>query len=153
MSFDTPTNRGRALKIVEIVGHLKRSAGANKPTPSEVAEILSPAIEALRELGAIPTAPEGGEIEDVDAAIRSATVSGPHLSPLQEKAAAKTAEARAAEAGPMPNGFTRWADPRKAPAFASIHDAAASADLKDLTVAMAVYINRLDEELSKGAAQ
>ncbi|WP_227271207.1 hypothetical protein [Roseobacter weihaiensis] len=81
MSFDTPTNRGRADKIVEIVGHLKRSAGANKPTPSEVAEILAPAIDALRDLGAIPTAPEGGAIEDVDAAIRSATVSGPHPVP------------------------------------------------------------------------
>ncbi len=36
----------------------------------------------------------------------------------------------------------------KAPQWASVHDMAEQADLKDLTVAMAVYLNRLDEALS-----
>lgn len=36
----------------------------------------------------------------------------------------------------------------KAPQWASIHDMAEQADLNDLTVAMAVYLNRIDEALS-----
>lgn len=36
----------------------------------------------------------------------------------------------------------------KAPQWASVHDMAEQADLKDLTVAMAVYLNRIDEALS-----
>lgn len=36
----------------------------------------------------------------------------------------------------------------KAPQWASVHDLAEQADLKDLTVAMAVYLNRIDEALS-----
>ncbi|WP_298571953.1 hypothetical protein [uncultured Aliiroseovarius sp.] len=35
----------------------------------------------------------------------------------------------------------------KAPHWASVHDMAEQADLKDLTVAMAVYLNRIDEVL------
>ena len=37
---------------------------------------------------------------------------------------------------------------RKAPQWASVHDMAMQADLKDLTYAMAVYLNRIDEVLS-----
>ncbi|MGB3247385.1 MAG: hypothetical protein WBB25_22860 [Sulfitobacter sp.] len=36
----------------------------------------------------------------------------------------------------------------KTPQWASVHDMAEQADLKDLTVAMAVYLNRIDEALS-----
>ena len=132
MSFDTPTNRRRADKIVEIVGHLKRSAGANKPTSAEVAEIMAPAVEALRALGAIPAATDA-PAADIDAAIQ--TTAFPPPPPI--------------EAG-TPGGA--WSGPRNAPAYTCIRDAAARAPLHDLTYAMAVYLGRIDEEFHKGGA-
>ncbi len=48
----------------------------------------------------------------------------------------------------QPAGEQRGSWTGKAPQWASVHDMAEQADLKDLTYAMAVYLNRIDEALS-----
>lgn len=78
MSFDIPSNHARAQKIVDILGHVERSANANKATADEIAAILAPAVDALRALGAIPPdappAPEmGGLAPDAPDARQVAT--------------------------------------------------------------------------------
>ena len=50
------------------------------------------------------------------------------------------------EAPERPAGAGNWGV--TAPTWASIHDMAENAPLKDLTAAMAVYLNRIDEALS-----
>lgn len=42
----------------------------------------------------------------------------------------------------------KWASDRNPPQWATVRDMAAEANLKDLTFAMAVYLNRIDEDLS-----
>lgn len=56
MSFENPTNRGRALKIVEILAHVEKSAKSNRATPDEIAHMCIPVVEMLRQLGALPHA-------------------------------------------------------------------------------------------------
>ena len=61
-TFNTPTNRGRADKIAEIVAHLENSAKANRASPEQIEEVLAPAIGAIerllgRALGGEPTSP------------------------------------------------------------------------------------------------
>ena len=49
--FDNQTNRGRAAKIVEILGHLEVSARSNRAKPEELAELLNPVWDQLGAMG------------------------------------------------------------------------------------------------------
>ncbi|WP_282129365.1 hypothetical protein [Roseobacter litoralis] len=126
MSFDIPSNHSRAAKMVEILGHVERSAKSNRATPAEITEMLRPVLVALHKVGAqiIPDTPP-----------LPAPCSGDCNSPAPTE---------------MPAGA--WAAPKNPPAWASIRDAAATAPLSDLTFAMAVFINRIDAELKGGDA-
>lgn len=121
MPFDNPSNHSRAEKIAEIVAHVKKSAESNKAPASEIAEIMAPAVDALRALGAI----EAGAQD-----VRDETPPPARPEP---------------SAPPAPGG--KWAADRNAPAWAIIRDAAASAPLQDLAAAMTVYTTRIDDAL------
>lgn len=69
------------------------------------------------------------------------------LRPLTDALAAHGAESTPANAAPNASE-QRGSWTGNAPQWASVHDMAEQADLKDLTVAMAVYLNRIDEALS-----
>ncbi len=69
------------------------------------------------------------------------------LQPLTDELAALGAAAPLTAAA-QGNTEQRGSWTGKAPQWASVHDMAEQADLKDLTVAMAVYLNRIDEALS-----
>lgn len=45
--FDNTTNRNRVEKIVEILGHLDKSAKSNRASQEEVAEMLAPVTQKL----------------------------------------------------------------------------------------------------------
>lgn len=132
MSFDIPSNHGRTQKIVEILGHVERSANANKASEDEIAAILAPAVAALRALGAIPSA--------ITLPPPSVPLSAAHAPPERP-----TSINLADPSINPPDGA--WAAPKGGPVTANIRDLAASASLKDLTIAMAVYINRVEDEL------
>ena len=69
--------------------------------------------------------------------------------PLSEALAELTgAPAATTSAAPMLPGVTMRAGTTRVPQWSSIREMAEPADLSDLTVAMAVYLNRLDEALS-----
>jgi len=153
MAFDNPTNRGRALKIVEALAHVEKSAASNKATPDEIAHICAPVVEMLRLMGALPLAPTLTQSE-------IAVIVGPDV--VQD---APEPPAERPEAGGMmlPRETPRkaaegrggaWAADSNAPAWAIIRDAAVNAPLSDLAAAMAVMATRMDDALYrlKGAA-
>ncbi len=152
MSFDNPTNRGRALKIVEALAHVEKSAASNKASPDEVAEICAPVVDMLRRMGALPP---GITLTPADAAPMPEARAEPAEIAALSHSAEKAAEVRIAphSAAEVPGG--RWAADQNAPAWAIIRDAAASAPLSDLAAAMAVMATRIDEGLAilKGAGR
>lgn len=170
MSFDNPSNRGRALKIIDILGHVEKSAKSNRASAEDVADMLAPVIDRLRQIGALP--PEGGaagpgwdEARAMHEASRAAlgreaaALSAAHLAedrsaapyaPGERQAVAEIPEATPAPETPLsaatvPGG--RWSADRNAPARAIIHDAARCAPLPDLAHAVAVLATRIDEAL------
>ena len=54
MAFDNPTNRGRALKIVDTLDLMEKSARSNGAEPAEIADMCAPVVNRLREIGALP---------------------------------------------------------------------------------------------------
>lgn len=122
MAFDNPSNRGRAAKIVEILNHVEKSAKSNRASEDEIGEILAPAVQALRALGAIP----------------------PAITPTQaDRSDAVEQPARGTDAEPR----GKWAADHNAPAWATIRDVAENASLPDLATAMAVFAIRMDAAL------
>lgn len=121
MTIFTGTNKGRVDKITEIVGHLQKSVNANKPTPDEVWQLLQPAIDSISALC-------GAEAQQPDRA------EAPEAPAVQEPSQPD-----------VPGGA--WADKHHPARWATIHDMAAQAPLDELTIAMRVYLNRIEEEL------
>ena len=69
--------------------------------------------------------------------------------PLSEALAELTGTSAAtSSAAPMLPGVTIRAGTTRVPRWASVREMAETANLSDLTVAMAVYLNRIDEALS-----
>ena len=113
--FRTPTNVGRIDKMISIVGLLAASAGSNKATDEELAELFEPLLVQLRSLNLLDAAP-----------------------------------ARLDTTAPARGGCSAPPAPTHKPSnWATIHDMAQNAPLADLTTAMAVFLNRLDEELNQ----
>lgn len=54
MSFDNPTNRGRAANIAKLLDHVEKSAKSNRAKPEEISDVLAPVFESLAELQATP---------------------------------------------------------------------------------------------------
>lgn len=133
MSFDNATNRGRAEKMVEILGLVQKSRLSNRASAGEIAELLAPVRDKLREIGALdateaPTPPPTAEAPEGRA---EAPERAPEPQPLDD----------------TPGG--RWAADQNAPAWAIIRDAAARAPLSDLTAAFALMGTRVDEALAQ----
>lgn len=55
--FNNPTNETRVLRMAETLGLIEKSAKSNRATPEEVAELLRPLLDELRDLGVLDTAP------------------------------------------------------------------------------------------------
>jgi hypothetical protein len=135
MSFDNQRNRGRALKIVDILAHVEKSAKANNATPDEITEILTPAVQMLRALGAIST------LTLTASDITAADYDWP-VTPVPEA----TPEEPAEVPDEIPGGA--WSGARNPSKIATLRDLAATAQLSELSVVLAVYMGRVDEALA-----
>ena len=153
MSFDNPTNRGRALKIVDALAHVEKSAASNRATADEITEICAPVVEMLRLMGALPPAITLTQADLAAPPVPEAQQATPEV-PAEPVEAVRALEGRETplKAAEVPGGA--WAADRNAPAWAIIRDAAASAPLSDIAAAMTVYATRMDDAIHrlKGAA-
>lgn len=117
MSFDNETNVKRVTKINEIVDLLQKSATSNKATSDEIWSVMSPALDAISFLCGAETTSPAVEPEE-----KGSSPSVQHATDVCAKV-------------------------HKSPLKMCIKQAAEEADLADLTIAMAVYINRIDDVL------
>ncbi|MEM0934794.1 MAG: hypothetical protein AAGJ91_02680 [Pseudomonadota bacterium] len=51
MAFDNPTNAGRVEKMIEILGHIDKSAKSNRASQSVIATLLGPLWDELASVG------------------------------------------------------------------------------------------------------
>lgn len=120
MAFFNDTNRKRVQKIVEIVHLLQKSGNANSIDREQMWDLLEPAINAIGDaIGEDPQKP---------------STAAPGASQGLSEGSASSSPS---------------APPRNEQKHMTIKRMAEEASLKDLTVAMAVYLNRIDEELHK----
>jgi hypothetical protein len=134
MSFENPSNRGRALKIVDTLSHIEKSAKSNRASPDEIALMVAPVVEMLRLMGGLRAA------EAAEGTQRHATppTAAPGAEPVQGAARRETPLSEAS----VPGG--RWSASQNAPAWAIIRDAATTAPLSDLAAAMSICARRIE---------
>jgi len=114
--FDNPTNRNRVKHIGEILDKLEKSASVNRVTPDEIAEILLPVLGRF------------AKIQN----------SGDQMRPQSEI----VSEAAMQPIGHLNSAVYPHGRPHN---WTTIKECAENAPLKDLTVALAVYMNRVEE--------
>lgn len=118
--FTNPTNEGRVAKTCDTLALIGKSAKSNRADRAEVKALLEPLFAALGDLGFLAG---GGET----------SMARPDEIPTLGSAA---------HPQPVPNSLRppRWAD---------VREMAEQAPLHDLTVALAVYMNRVDAALDE----
>lgn len=129
MAFENPTNRGRVLKIVEILDLIAKSAESNRTEADTLRAMLAPARLRLDQL-APAIAPEG--TISAPAAIEAA-IAHPPCQPITAR-----------EDQPRDT----WADPAHPPRWAQLRDLAQSVPLSELALVVAVYMTRVDAALA-----
>lgn len=136
--FHTATNEKRVDKMVEALGHLKKSAVSNKATKVEIGQLFAPFFEAYDELMA--DGKGDAPVENVTQAIMHdvMTGSGPDFN-SREGDLVPAADGTPRERGANPDTRT--------PLWSSIKVMAEQAPLEDLGQAVAVYATRLDDAL------
>lgn len=120
MSFDNASNRGRAEKIAAILAHVAKSAKSNGASPAEIATILSPARAAMAELFCDAEPAHVKETITVD--FLDGTAASCVMPPPTEAPKPKTT----------------------AHPWHTVREMALEAPLRDLPVALAVMIERLE---------
>lgn len=119
--FTNDTNRGRVERMVETLGLLQKSARSNKADDGEIERLLIPMLAALGELGIVTT--RGVPPPPVSAS-------------YEERKAQEDAQ--------------RWLPPgMQKPTWADVREMAEKAPLPELSAALAVYMNRVDEALAE----
>lgn len=118
MTVHTPTNQKRVQKIVEITELLAVSARSNKATPEDLWKLMEPAINHIQALVAGDTPVEDGTESDSES-------QPTEIEPVSSEHNPDSVE----------------------PVRITIMKLAQSAPLKDLSLALAVYLTRIDEEL------
>jgi hypothetical protein len=114
--FDNPTNRNRVKHIGETLDKLEKSASSNRVTPDEVAQMLLPVLDRF-------------------AKIKN---SGDQMRPQSEI----VSEASMQPVGHLNSAVYPHGRPHN---WTTIKECAENAPLKDLTVALTVYMNRVEE--------
>ena len=114
--FNNPTNLNRVKLIGETLDKLEKSASSNRVTPDEVAQMLLPVLDRF-------------------AKIKN---SGDQMRPQSEI----ISEAAMQPVGHLNSAVYPHGRPHN---WTTIKECAENAPLKDLTVALAVYMNRVEE--------
>lgn len=121
MSFTNSHNLKRVDRILADLALIEKSAASNRADPEDIRLLLTPVFNELRQMGFAATA-------------NAAQKGEPHPEPVQEEDATEsvggTSRARV--------GFT-------APPWADVIEMARQASLRDLTRAMAIYLDRIDD--------
>ena len=118
--FENQTNAKRVQKIIDILDLLEHSRQSNRANVSQMAELLQPVFERLQQNQTI----EQNVLNGLSAAVEP---SERLQSSIKQLNAGKWSAADLTGV--------------------QIRDVAANASLKELTYAMAVYLNRIDETL------
>ncbi len=124
--FQNQTNRTRVQKMTEILDLIEKSAISNKAPVDEIREMLQPLLERLD----LDQQSPSEILEEVLLEKRVVT----------EIRDGNVAGAMALQEGGFPNPGTHLA-------VNTIRNLAEKADLKDLTIALAIYLDRINEAL------
>lgn len=127
MSIHNDTNKGRVQKIIDICDLIAKSANSNNADREDIWELMQPALDRIGEL-------VGAEAEPPQAEPQGAAQEV--VEPQQDQQSQQ-------------NQNGKWAGENNPPVQAVLRDMASEASLEDLTMVMAVYLNRLDEHFSK----
>jgi hypothetical protein len=138
------TNRGRVSKIQEILNLLDKSAKSNKATSDEVWQLLEPVINQMSDiLGAKAEAP-AAPVTDAD---RYNSPNADCLNGLHQNEGDDVCVRCGKDLNEASTDLHTYTTAGREPLGITIKRMAEEAPLKDLTYAMAIYLNRLVEEL------
>lgn len=118
--FINDTNAGRIAKMRDTVALLAKSAKSNKAPTEEIREVFAPLIEALDNIGAIASSGAAPE---------------PEPSGLRQ------------DGLPVPDHLKKGSAYEARPTWVDVRQMCEEAPLEHLTVALAVYMNRVDDAL------
>lgn len=132
MSFENQSNRTRVMKIIEITALIEKSAKSNKATPEQIAELLHPARAQINALCGIAMQAEAPEPD------APATTQPLERSEQQDSTQLTTGE-------PFADAATIATMGRNPHPWHTVREMAERAPLRDLSLAMNVYLDRLEK--------